>query len=169
MSQVPYAVVKLARDNRRPTGLDYIQNIFTDFLELHGDRRYGDDAAIVGGIARLGELPVTVIAMEKGHTAKERAYRNFGAPHPEGCASILWKDAKKAEEAAASLKLTADDALKLGVIEKILPEQELGQKPFYDRLRSDLASELAELSRDPDLITKRYDRFRKIGQVKEHT
>ena len=80
MSQVPYAVVKLARDNRRPTGLDYIQNIFTDFLELHGDRRYGDDAAIVGGIARLGELPVTVIAMEKGHTAKERAYRNFGAP-----------------------------------------------------------------------------------------
>lgn len=262
MSQVPYAVVKLARDNRRPTGLDYIQNIFTDFLELHGDRRYGDDAAIVGGIARLGELPVTVIAMEKGHTAKERAYRNFGAPNPEGyrkalrlakqaekfgrpvicfvdtsgancgigaeqrgqgqaiaenlmelstlcvpvisiligeggsggalalavadrvwmlsnavysvispegCASILWKDAKKAEEAAASLKLTADDALKLGVIEKILPEQELGQKPFYDRLRSDLASELAELSRDPDLITKRYDRFRKIGQVKEHT
>lgn len=262
MSQVPYAVVKLARDNRRPTGLDYIQNIFTDFLELHGDRRYGDDLAIVGGIARLGELPVTVIAMEKGHTAKERAYCNFGAPHPEGyrkalrlakqaekfgrpvicfvdtsgancgigaeqrgqgqaiaenlmelstlcvpvisiligeggsggalalavadrvwmlsnavysvispegCASILWKDAKKAEEAAASLKLTADDALKLGVIEKILPEQELGQKPFYDRLRSDLASELTELSRDPDLITKRYDRFRKIGQVKEHT
>ena len=262
MSQVPYAVVKLARDNRRPTGLDYIQNIFTDFLELHGDRRYGDDAAIVGGIARLGELPVTVIAMEKGHTAKERAYRNFGAPHPEGyrkalrlakqaekfgrpvicfvdtsgancgigaeqrgqgqaiaenlmelstlcvpvisiligeggsggalalavadrvwmlsnavysvispegCASILWKDAKKAEEAAASLKLTADDALKLGVIEKILPEQELGEKPFYDRLRSDLALELTELSRDPDLITKRYDRFRKIGQVKEHT
>ena len=262
MSQVPYAVVKLARDNRRPTGLDYIQNIFTDFLELHGDRRYGDDAAIVGGIARLGELPVTVIAMEKGHIAKERAYRNFGAPHPEGyrkalrlakqaekfgrpvicfvdtsgancgigaeqrgqgqaiaenlmelstlcvpvisiligeggsggalalavadrvwmlsnavysvispegCASILWKDAKKAEEAAASLKLTADDALKLGVIEKILPEQELGEKPFYDRLRSDLALELTELSRDPDLITKRYDRFRKIGQVKEHT
>lgn len=262
MSQVPYAVVKLARDNRRPTGLDYIQNIFTDFLELHGDRCYGDDPAIVGGIARLGELPVTVIAMEKGHTAKERAYRNFGAPHPEGyrkalrlakqaekfgrpvicfvdtsgancgigaeqrgqgqaiaenlmelstlcvpvisiligeggsggalalavadrvwmlsnavysvispegCASILWKDAKKAEEAAASLKLTADDALKLGVIEKILPEQELGEKPFYDRLRSDLALELTELSRDPDLITKRYDRFRKIGQVKEHT
>lgn len=262
MSQVPYAVVKVARDNRRPTGLDYIQNIFTDFLELHGDRRYGDDPAIVGGIARLGELPVTVIAMEKGHTAKERAYRNSGAPHPEGyrkalrlakqaekfgrpvicfvdtsgancgigaeqrgqgqaiaenlmelstlcvpvisiligeggsggalalavadrvwmlsnavysvispegCASILWKDAKKAEEAAASLKLTADDALKLGVIEKILPEQELGEKPFYDRLRSDLASELTELSRDPDLITKRYDRFRKIGQVKEHT
>ena len=67
------------------------------------------------------------------------------------------------------MKLTADDALKLGVIEKILPEQELGEKPFYDRLRSDLASELAELSRDPDLITKRYDRFRKIGQVKEHT
>ena len=60
-------------------------------------------------------------------------------------------------------------ALKLGVIERILSEQELGQKPFYDRLRSDLASELKELSRDPDLISKRYDRFRQIGQVKERT
>ena len=88
---------------------------------------------------------------------------------PEGCASILWKDAKKAEEAAESLKLTAEDALKLGVIEKILSEQELGEKPFYDRLRSQLHAELRDLSRDPDLITKRYDRFRKIGQVKERT
>lgn len=256
MRQVPYAVVKVARDNRRPTGLDYIQNLFTDFVELHGDRRYGDDSAIVGGIAWLEDLPVTVIAVEKGHTAKERTFRNFGAPHPEGyrkalrlakqaekfgrpvicfvdtsgagcgigaeqrgqgqaiaenlmelstlcvpviceggsggalalavadrvwmlcnavysvispegCASILWKDTKKAEEAAASLKLTADDALKLGVIEKILSEKELGQKPFYDRLRSQLLSELHDLSRDPDLITKRYDRFRKLGQVKE--
>ncbi|MDO5546061.1 MAG: acetyl-CoA carboxylase carboxyltransferase subunit alpha [Eubacteriales bacterium] len=262
MNQVPYAVVKLARDSQRPTGLNYIQNMFTDFVELHGDRRYGDDPAIVGGIARLRETPVTVIAIEKGHTAKERSFRNFGAPQPEGyrkalrlakqaekfgrpvicfvdtsgancgvgaeqrgqgqaiaenlmelstlcvpvisilvgeggsggalalavadrvwmlsnavysvispegCASILWKDAKKAEEAAASLKLTAEDALRLGVIEKILPEKELGQKPFYDRLREELAAELAVLSKDPDLITKRYDRFRRIGQVKERT
>ena len=54
LSQVPYAVVKLARDSQRPTGLNYIQNIFTDFVELHGDRRYADDPAVVGGIARLG-------------------------------------------------------------------------------------------------------------------
>lgn len=260
MNQVPYAVVKLARDSQRPTGLDYIQNIFQNFIELHGDRRYGDDPAIVGGIAWLKETPVTVIAIEKGHTAKQRSLRNFGAPHPEGyrkalrlmkqaekfgrpvicfvdtsgancgigaeergqgqaiaenlmelstlcvpvisiligeggsggalalavadrvwmlsnavysvispegCASILWKDAKKAEEAAASLKLTAEDALGLGVIERILPEKELGEKPFYDRVRTALAEELEELEKDPDLVQKRYDRFRRIGEVKE--
>lgn len=260
MNQVPYAVVKLARDSQRPTGLDYIQNIFQDFIELHGDRRYGDDPAIVGGIAWLKETTVTVIAIEKGHTAKQRSLRNFGAPHPEGyrkalrlmkqaekfgrpvicfvdtsgancgigaeergqgqaiaenlmelstlcvpvisiligeggsggalalavadrvwmlsnavysvispegCASILWKDAKKAEEAAASLKLTAEDALGLGVIERILPEKELGEKPFYDRVRTALAEELEELEKDPDLVQKRYDRFRRIGEVKE--
>lgn len=260
MNQVPYAVVKLARDSQRPTGLDYIQNIFQNFIELHGDRRYGDDPAIVGGIAWLKETPVTVIAIEKGHTAKQRSLRNFGAPHPEGyrkalrlmkqaekfgrpvicfvdtsgancgigaeergqgqaiaenlmelstlcvpvisiligeggsggalalavadrvwmlsnavysvispegCASILWKDAKKAEEAAASLKLTAEDALGLGVIERILPEKELGEKPFFDRVRTALAEELEELEKDPDLVQKRYDRFRRIGEVKE--
>ena len=97
MNQVPYAVVKLARDSQRPTGLDYIQNIFQDFIELHGDRRYGDDPAIVGGIAWLKETPVTVIAIEKGHTAKQRSFRNFGAPHPEGYrkALRLMKQAEK--------------------------------------------------------------------------
>ena len=256
MSQVPYAIVKLARSSERPTGLDYINNIFKDFIELHGDRRFGDDQAIVGGIAKLNEMPVTVIAIEKGHTAKERTQRNFGAPNPEGyrkalrlmkqaekfgrpvicfidtsgaycgigaeergqgqaiaenlmemttlcvpiisiligeggsggalalavadrvwmldnavysvispegCASILWKDAKKAADAAASLKLTAADAKALGVIERILPEKDMGQKPFYDRIRAELRGELENLSNDPDLIAKRYDRFRRIG------
>lgn len=256
MNQIPYSIVKLARESCRPTGLDYIQNIFKGFIEFHGDRRFGDDPAIVGGIARLNDTPVTVIAIEKGHTAKERNYRNFGAPNPEGyrkalrlmkqaekfgrpiicfidtsgaycgigaeergqgqaiaenlvemttlcvpvisilvgeggsggalalavadrvwmlantvysvispegCASILWKDASKAEAAAASLKLTAVDARNLGVIEQILPETDMGKKPFYDRIRSLLASELEELMNDPDLITKRYDRFRRIG------
>ena len=260
MRQVPYAIVKLARSSDRPTGLDYIRNLTTDFVELHGDRRYADDPAIVGGIARLKGVPVTVIAIEKGHTAKERTFRNFGAPHPEGyrkalrlmkqaekfgrpvicfidtsgaycgiggeergqgqaiaenlmelstlcvpvisilvgeggsggalalavadrvwmlsnavysvispegCASILWKDAKKAEEAAASLKLTSEDAKKLGVVERIVSEKDLGEKPFYDRLREDLVQELEELAHDPDLVAKRYDRFRRIGEIKE--
>lgn len=260
MDQVPYAVVKLARDSARPTGLDYINNIFKGFLEFHGDRRFADDPAIVGGIAWLKETAVTVIAIEKGHTAKERSHRNFGAPHPEGyrkalrlmkqaekfgrpvicfvdtsgaycgigaeergqgqaiaenllemstlcvpviavligeggsggalalavadrvwmldnavysvispegCASILWKDAKKAEEAAAGLKLTAQDAKNLGIIERILPEKEIGKKAFYDRIRTALTEELGELSSDPDLVQKRYDRFRRIGVVKE--
>ena len=201
-------------------------------------------------------MPVTVIAIEKGHTAKERSYRNFGAPHPEGyrkalrlmkqaekfgrpivcfidtsgaycgveaeergqgqaiarnilemttlcvpvisiligeggsggalalavadrvwmlenavysvispegCASILWKDAKKAGEAAASLKLMAEDAKSLGVIERILSEKEIGKKEFYDRIGRLIKEELDELSRDTELVGKRYDRFRSIG------
>ena len=228
MSEVPYDRVRLARDNNRPTGLDYIKNIFEGFIELHGDRRFSDDAAVVGGIARLNGNPVTVIAIEKGHTAKERTFRNVSAPHPEGyrkalrlmkqaekfgrpiicfvdtsgaycgigaeergqgqaiaenlmemstlcvpiisiligeggsggalalavadrvwmlqnavysvispegCASILWKDSTKAQSAAASLKLTAEDAKSLGIIERILSENEIGQKVFYERIR----------------------------------
>ena len=258
MSQTPYERVKLARSSGRPTGLDYINNIFKGFMEFHGDRCFGDDPAIVGGIARLNGSPVTVIAIEKGHTAKERAKRNFGAPHPEGyrkalrlmkqaekfgrpvvcfidtsgaycgvgaeargqgqaiaenllemstlcvpvisiligeggsggalalavadrvwmlqnavysaistegCASILWKDAGQAESAAASLKLTAEDARSLGVIERILSENEIGQKPFYDRIRDLLDKEFQALSRDPDLVGGRYERFRRIGAV----
>ncbi len=257
MTDTAYGRVKLARDSQRPTGLDYIRKIFKGFIELHGDRRYSDDPAIVGGIARLNDLPVTVIAIEKGHTAKERTYRNFGAPQPEGyrkalrlmkqaekfgrpvicfvdtsgaycgvgaeergqgqaiaenlmemstlcvpvitiligeggsggalalavadrvwmlqnavysvispegCASILWKDPEKAETAAASLKLTAEDAKSLGVIERILSENEIGKKEFYDRIRMMLTEELEELTRDVDLTQNRYDRFRKLGQ-----
>ena len=97
MNAVPYERVKTARDSSRPTGLDYIKNTFTEFMEMHGDRRYADDGAIVGGLARLQGKPVTVIAIEKGHTAKERTQRNFGAPHPEGYrkALRLMKQAEK--------------------------------------------------------------------------
>lgn len=260
MRQVPYAIVKLARSSDRPTGADYIQNLFPDFVELHGDRRYADDPAVIGGIAMLHDLPITVIAIEKGHTAKERTQRNFGAPNPEGyrkalrlmkqaekfgrpvvcfvdtsgaycgigaeergqgqaiaenlremstlcvpiisiligeggsggalalavadrvwmldnavysvispegCASILWKDAKQAEAAAASLKLTAADAQQLGIVEQIISEQDLGKPPFYTRLRTQLAEELNTLIHDPDLIGKRYARFRSIGQRRQ--
>ena len=233
--------MKLARDSKRPTGLDYIKNIFNGFIEFHGDRRYADDPAVAGGIAKLGNVPVTVIAIEKGHTAKERTYRNFGMPKPEGyrkalrlmkqaekfgrpaeergqgqaiaenlsemstlcvpiisiligeggsggalalaaadrvwmlqnavysvispegCASILWKDSSKADAAAASLKLTAEDGKSLGVIERILSEDDIGTKEFYDRIRTLLTEELKELSRDVELTQNRYDRFRKLG------
>ncbi|MBQ8827719.1 MAG: acetyl-CoA carboxylase carboxyltransferase subunit alpha [Clostridia bacterium] len=261
MSQIPYDRVKLARDNSRPTGIDYIGNIFTNFIEMHGDRLYADDAAIVGGIARLNGEPVTVIAIEKGHTIKDRAMRNFGAPNPEGyrkalrlmkqaekfgrpiicfvdtsgaycgigaeergqgraiaenlmemttlcvpiisvligeggsggalalavadrvwmmqnsvysvispegCASILWKDAAKADLAAESLKLTAEDAKTLGIIERILSEKDIGTQVFYDRIRTLLHDEISELSKAPELLQNRYDRFRAIG-VKAET
>jgi len=256
MNESAYERVKLARDSQRPTGLDYIRKIFKSFIELHGDRRYADDPAVVGGIARLDDMPVTVIAIEKGHTAKERTFRNFGAPQPEGyrkalrlmkqaekfgrpvicfvdtsgaycgigaeergqgqaiaenlmemstlcvpvitiligeggsggalalavadrvwmlqnavysvispegCASILWKDPEKAATAAASLKLTAEDAKSLGVIERILSENDMGKKEFYDRIRTLLTEELNILSSDVDLTQNRYDRFRKLG------
>ena len=92
-----YEIVKRARDCHRPTGLDYINHIFDDFIELHGDRRYADDNAVVGGLAKIGELTVTVIAIEKGHTPRERSARNSGAPNPEGYrkALRLMKQAEK--------------------------------------------------------------------------
>ena len=253
-----YERVRIARGAKRPTGIDYLQNVFHGFFELHGDRRYADDPAIVGGLAYLGATPVTVIAIEKGHTAKERVQRGFGAPQPEGyrkalrlmrqaekfhrpvvcfvdtsgagcnvgaeergqgeaiaeclttmsalqtpvlsiligeggsggalalaagdrvwmlenavysvispegCATILWKDAAKAEQAAEELKLTADDALALGVVESVIPEAGLGEPEFYDALAQRLMREIDALSAMPvnQLLAARYARFRRFG------
>ena len=256
MSENLYHRVKLARDSKRPTGLDYIRHIFKDFTELHGDRRFADDPAIVGGIAWLSGMPVTVIAIEKGHTAKERGFRNFGAPHPEGyrkalrlmkqaekfgrpivlfvdtsgafcgigaeergqgqaiaenlvemiglktpvisilvgeggsggalalavadrvwilenavysvvspegCASILWKDAKKAKEAAECLHLTAQDMEKLGVVERVISESGKTKAELFSRVKEMLAVQTDELcKKDTEtLLKERYERFRK--------
>ena len=84
-----YEKVLLARAKDRPTGLSYIENIFEDFIELHGDRRFADDPAIVGGIATLKGQPVTVIAIDKGKDMRERVKRNFGSPNPEGYRKAL--------------------------------------------------------------------------------
>lgn len=253
-----YDRVRQARANERPTGLDYINHMITCFIELHGDRYYADDAAIVAGVGTLEDTPVTVIAIEKGHGAKERMTRNFGAPHPEGyrkalrlmkqaekfhrpvlcfvdtsgaycgigaeergqgraiadnlnemmalktpvislligeggsggalalaladrvwmlqnsiysvispegCASILWKDSSRAADAAESLKLTAEDAHRFGVIEKVISEGDIGEAVFYESLKSALHKELQNLSaiREEELLEQRYQRFRKIG------
>ena len=251
-----YDKVLLARAKGRATGLSYIDHIFEDFVELHGDRRFADDPAIVGGIATLGGKPVTVIAMEKGSDMKDKVRRNFGAPNPEGyrkalrlmkqaekfhrpvvcfvdtsgaycglgaeergqgqaiaenlvemaglktpivsilvgeggsggalalavadqvwilenavysvispegCASILWKDAKKVKDAAECLRLTAQDMEELGVVEKVIPEE----KDFgltYDRIKNELLETLPALEALPleELLRKRYERFRKF-------
>ena len=89
--------VSLARMAERPKSLDYINEIFTDFIELHGDRNFGDDKSIVGGIAKLDGMPVTVIGEQKGKKAKENMERNFGMPNPEGYrkALRLMKQAEK--------------------------------------------------------------------------
>lgn len=80
----PWQVSKLSRHPQRPYTLDYLEHIFTDFDELHGDRRFADDPAIVGGIARLDDRPVMVIGHQKGRDVKEKVRRNFGMPRPEG-------------------------------------------------------------------------------------
>lgn len=250
-----YEKLKLTRSNGRPTGLSFIENIFEDFIEFHGDRRFADDGAIVGGIACLNGRPVTVIAIEKGRELKEKVSRNFGAPNPEGyrkalrlmkqaekfgrpvvcfvdtsgafcgigaeergqgqaiaenlmemmdlkvpvvsmligeggsggalalavadrvwimenavysvispegCASILWKDSKKVKEAAECLKITADDMLRMQVVEKVFPEKPDWQET-YAGVRDDLLQTLTDLYALPkdELLAQRYARFRK--------
>ena len=85
----PWQRVQLARHSGRPYTLDYIEQLFTDFLELHGDRRYGDDAAIVGGFAKLDGQKVMIIGTQKGRDMKENVFRNFGLPQPEGYRKAL--------------------------------------------------------------------------------
>ena len=82
-------IVKVARHPQRPYTLDYIPRIFTEFDELHGDRHFGDDRAIVGGIARLDGQSVMVIGQEKGRSVKDKVERNFGMPKPEGYRKAL--------------------------------------------------------------------------------
>lgn len=89
--------VQIARAQERPKACDYIQSVFCDFIELHGDRNFGDDKAIIGGIATLAGIPVTVIGEQKGKNVKENMERNFGMPNPEGYrkALRLMKQAEK--------------------------------------------------------------------------
>lgn len=79
-----FEVVKSARDPKKPTAMDYINRLFSDFTEFHGDRKFGDDHAMITGVARFADQAVTVIAQEKGRDTKSRIYRNFGSASPEG-------------------------------------------------------------------------------------
>ena len=93
----PWDRVCIARHPKRPTTLDYVRYLFDDFIELHGDRYFGDDAALIGGIAFFQGKPVTVIGQQRGRDTKENIVRNFGMPHPEGYrkALRLMKQAEK--------------------------------------------------------------------------
>lgn len=92
-----YDRVLAARDGKRPSGKYYISRLIDNFIELHGDRRYGDDPAIIGGVGYIGSIPVTVIGMERGDTIEDRMKRHFGCPTPEGYrkALRLMKEAEK--------------------------------------------------------------------------
>ena len=90
-------IIKQARDQARLTALDFAKGIFEDFVELHGDRNFRDDGAVIGGVGRLGNQPVTVIGIQKGKNLQDNLKRNFGQPHPEGYrkALRLMKQAEK--------------------------------------------------------------------------
>ena len=254
--------VQLARHSKRPHSLDYIQLIFTDFEELHGDRFFGDDPAIVGGFAWLDGKAIMVIGQQKGRDTKQKLIRNFGMPKPEGyrkamrlmrlaekfnrpivtlidtmgaypgidaeergqaeaiamnlremsrlrvpvvtvvigeggsggalalgvanrvymlenawysvispesCAAIIYRDAGKAARAAAALRLTADELLKLNLIDAVVPEPPEGAQADREAaaalLKQTLQASLAGLTQlsGNELIEDRYAKFRGMG------
>ncbi|HZA37721.1 MAG TPA: acetyl-CoA carboxylase carboxyltransferase subunit alpha [Candidatus Baltobacteraceae bacterium] len=254
--------VQIARHVQRPFALDYIERCFTNWIELHGDRRFADDKAMPSGLAMLGTQRCMVIAHQKGRNTKENVMRNFGCAHPEGyrkalrlmrlgekfgmpvislidtpgafpgigseerhiseaiavnlremmrlrvpviaavigeggsggalgigvadrvlilenayysvispeaCSAILWRDRRHAAEAAEALKLTAQDLLKLDVVDEIVPEPEGGAHRDYDsaveNLGRALRQNLQDISKIPidELLKKRYEKFRRIG------
>lgn len=258
-----WQIAQLARHPQRPYVLDYIELIFTDFEELHGDRTFGDDPSIVGGLARLAGRPVMVIGHQKGRDTKEKIQRNFGMPRPEGyrkalrlmrmaerfklpiltfidtpgaypgvdaeergqseaiarnlyvmiglktpiictvvgeggsggalaigvgnyvcmleystysvispegCASILWKSADKAPEAAEALNMTSQRLKELGLIDIIVPEPLGGAhrnvREIAETLSNTLQKLLAELDAlsTEELVERRYQRFMQFGQ-----
>ncbi|MGO8999353.1 MAG: acetyl-CoA carboxylase carboxyltransferase subunit alpha [Polyangiaceae bacterium] len=258
----PWQKVQLSRHPSRPYTLDYIELLFTDWQELHGDRRFGDDPAIVGGLARYKGRSVVVVGHQKGRTTKEKVTRNFGQAQPEGnrkasrlfeladrfglpiltfvdtqgaypgigaeergqseaigsclaamsrarvpiiatilgeggsggalalgvanrvlvleygtysvispegCASILWKDSAKSDEAATRMRMTAPDLLELGIVDRVVDEPPGGahQDPrgaakLLDLALSDALAELLQLTPD-ELVEQRYQRFRAMG------
>ena len=260
--QTAWQKVQIARASNRKTSLDYIEKIFDEFIELHGDRNYRDDKAMVCGLARIGTQNYTVIAEQKGRNTKENIERNFGMPNPEsyrkairfmeqaekfnrpvitfidtkgaypgigaeergqgeaiassmlkmaglkvpiisivigegssggalaigvankvfmlenaiysilspeGYASILWKDASKAEEAAEKMKLTAKDLYDLKVIDKIIDEPEDNFDILIQNLKNEIVEtvdELKKLSKD-DIVENRYRKFRNMGEYFE--
>jgi acetyl-CoA carboxylase carboxyl transferase subunit alpha len=261
-----WQVSQVARHPQRPYTLDYIRNIFTDFEELHGDRAFADDPAIVGGLARLDGMPVMVIGQQKGRDVKARQYRNFGMPRPEGyrkalrlfrlaekfrlpivtlidtpgaypgigaeergqseaiaknlyvmtelktpivgvvigeggsggalalgvvdqllmlqhatysvispegCASILWKSASKAPEAAETLGITAERLKALGLVDQIVPEPVGGAHrdpdAMMETLKKVIKTNLVSLQKKTTekLLETRYERLMSYGKFKE--
>jgi acetyl-CoA carboxylase carboxyl transferase subunit alpha len=259
----PWQRAQIARHQQRPYTQDFINLLFTDFLELHGDRSFADDKAIVAGLAKYHGRPVAVVGHQKGRDTKQRLVRNFGQPKPEGyrkalrvmqlaakfrrpifsfidtpgaypgidaeergqgeaiarnlrelarlpvpvivtvtgeggsggalaiavgdrvnilensfysvispegCASIIWRDASKAETAAAAMKITAKDLKELGIVDEIVPEPDGGAHVDHEaaaRLLDEvLDRQLVALSHQPvrELLDARYEKFRKMGQ-----
>ncbi|MGM0156861.1 acetyl-coenzyme A carboxylase carboxyl transferase subunit alpha [Enterococcus sp. AZ191] len=120
MDRTAYEIVQLARERDRWTSLDFFENIFEGFREFHGDRLFGDDEAVVGGVAKLDGKPVTVIGIQKGRDLQENIRRNFGSPHPEGYrkALRLMKQAEKFKRPVITLINTAGAYCGIGAEER---------------------------------------------------
>lgn len=118
----PWDRVQLARHSQRPRSLDFIRYAFSDFVELHGDRHYGDDLAIVGGPARLGDTPVMVVGHQKGKDAKDNQQRNFGMAHPEG-----FRKARRLMLQAEKFRLPLFTFLDIPGASPFLADEERGQ------------------------------------------
>jgi len=263
-SLTPWQKTQVARHPNRPYTLDYVNALFTEFTELHGDRRFGDDPALVAGFARYKERPVAVLGHQKGRDTKQKIYRNFGMPKPEGyrkalrvmqlaakfgrpvisfvdtpgaypgldaeergqaeaiafnlremarlptpivvivtgeggsggalavavgdrvnmlehsiysvispegCASILWRDSGRAEEAATAMKITAADLARFGIVDEVVPEPvggaHLDPEALFRSLDGILEAQLRELSALPreSLLEGRYEKFRRMAQL----
>ena len=264
-SLTPWQVSQIARHPQRPYTQDYIERIFTDFDELHGERYFADDPAIIAGIGRINEMPVAIIGHQKGRDTKERILRNYGMPKPEGyrkalrimqlaerfklpvltfidtpgaypgidaeergqseaiarnlmamselqtpiiatvigeggsggalaigvadrllmlqystysvispegCASILWKSAEKAQDAAEAMGITASRLNELGLIDRIIDEPLGGAHRDFDevaeKIKTTLIEELTQLRQSSitDIVIARQEKLRQIGQFK---
>jgi acetyl-CoA carboxylase carboxyl transferase subunit alpha len=264
----PWQKVQMARHPQRPYTLEYVQECFTDFVEIHGDRKFADDHAIVCGMANFHGQPVMVVGHQKARDTKQKLFRNFGMPKPEGyrkairvmklaekfgrpiftfvdtpgaypgidaeergqaeaiaynlremarlrvpiiatitgeggsggalaiavgnvvnmmeyaiysvispegCASIMWRDSSKAEEAATALKLTADDLKLYGLVDEIIPEPaggaHLDHKGAVELVDKQLQKDLEKLKTltPEQLVASRYEKFRRMGQYFEAT
>src|SRR5439155_1441892 len=118
----PWQRAQIARHQQRPYTLDFIGLLFTDFIELHGDRGYADDKAIITGLGKFHGRPVAIIG-DRVNILENSFYSVISR---EGCASIIWRDSTKAETAAAAMKITAKDLKELGIVDEIVPEPEGG-------------------------------------------
>src|SRR5450759_2229858 len=189
----PFQRVQVARNPRRPFTADYIRLAFTDFIELHGDRAYRDDAAIIGGWARLDDDTVMVIGHQRGRDTKEQLKRNFGMPHPEGYRKALrlmklaekfhvpvltfidtqgaWAGlgAEMREKAATALRITAPELLELKVIDEVVPEPKGGAHADHEAaakaLQAVVNRHLEELRkmRPEKLVRRRRQKFLRLG------
>lgn len=164
----PWEKVKAARKVDRPSATDYMENIFDEFMEFHGDRYFRDDPAIIGGVAYLDGQPVTVIGIQKGKDFKDCMKHNYGMPSPEGFASILWKDGKRAKEASEIMKITVMDLKSLGVIEQIIPEYGVADAKACESISRYLKGNIKKFLEKQNgrtgeqFASERYARFRKF-------